>query len=188
MRRYFCYVMHKVDFLPLVYSSDEPLSTDEWGFWCKHHHHCNILRIEKRFCTKGNSQFTVFACRWTWDLRYVNFVLLLCQRWLVVIWGIDTLLCVGIVGVDGIWRCAVLCVVAWLRASEEQPHCYCYCHLWISGSTHISTPSPHLVFSPLVMSFDSREVKILMGPTPIFGFDAITCFKSRSSALLFHHI
>lgn len=116
------------------------LQTSEASYvWCKHHHHlCNSLRIQKRLCTKGNSRFTVFACRWTWDLRYVNFVLLLCKHWLMVIWGIETLLCVGIVGVDGIWECAVLCVVVCLHDSEEQPHYYCYCHLWISGSTSTS--------------------------------------------------
>lgn len=41
-----------------------------------------------------------------------------------------------------------------------------YRRLWASGPAHISTPSPRLIFSPLLMSFGSREVKILMGSTP----------------------
>lgn len=39
-------------------------------------------------------------------------------------------------------------------------------HQWNPGPAHISPPSTGLVFSPLLMSFGSREVKILMGSTP----------------------
>lgn len=168
------------------------LQTSEASYiLCKHHHLRNSLRIMKMFCTKTSSRFIVFACRWTWDpcLRYVNFVFCCaCVDW----WWYEALACCCVLASLVLMAFEDVLFSVFLHGCVLQGSNHIvtvvYSHLWISGSTHISTPSPHLVFSRLVMSFRSREVKILMGPTPIFGFDAITCFKSRSSALLFHHV